>query len=158
MSKSKTNLAETFATQSIESARNTIRGLKADKEGHPHEARLFRALANGQQVHAKKSLLVLRGLIGSTESNLESTVESLDAVVESLREMVMTAATEREAAIESSMIHFLKATMSHTSVLKRHAGEHVYHVCQICGFIAGDTIPERCPVCRAVPEQFEEVA
>lgn len=158
MTKSAANLSSIFASNSVEAARNHLRALKADKEGRPDEARLFRALANGQQVHANKALLLLRGLIGDTDANLEAAESTLTTNAENLQGMIMTAATERESAIESSFIHFMKATMSHTTFVGRtDRSTSPYHVCQICGYMVADTVPERCPVCRAVPEQFELV-
>jgi rubrerythrin len=33
-----------------------------------------------------------------------------------------------------------------------------YYVCQVCGYIAEDEAPDRCPVCAAVIEKFKAVS
>jgi len=158
VSESTKNLAEIFALRSTESARNEIRALRADKEGRAGEARLFRALANAQHIHAAKALMLLRGRIGTTDDNLASATQEVEETSVSLRGMIKTAATERAAPIESSLVQFMKSSHSHSAKLKgvEKAGE-VYHVCQICGFISSDGVPGRCPICRAVPQQFQTV-
>lgn len=158
MTKSFDNLAEIFAERSAQSARNTIRALKADKEGRPQEARLFRALANGQHIHAAKALMLLRGQIGSTDDNISAALAEVETSSTALKGMIKTAAMDRNASAESSFAHFMKAAYSHSAKLKALAkSDAVYHVCQICGFISSEGVPERCPICRAVPQQFEEV-
>lgn len=155
MSKSRTSLMHEFANRSVEASRNEVRALKADKEGDNQAATLFRALANAQHVQAAKALMLLRGIIHSTNQNLDAALAETQNASDRLHAMVMTAATDREAAIESCSIQFMKATASHTAMLEQFSSNsRRYHVCQICGHITGENIPERCPVCRAVPEQF----
>ena len=158
MSKSFENLAAIYAERSAEAARNDIRALKGDKEGRHQEALLFRALANGQRIHASKALMLLRGRIGATDENLASAAAEVEVTSEMLKAMSKLAATERAAPIESSMIQFMKAAYSHSAKLKSVGKkDEAYLVCQICGFISSDGVPDRCPICHAVPQQFSAV-
>ena len=158
MKSSEKALADAFAFESRNASKNAMYALKAEKEGQSDQARLFRALASGQQVHASKALMLLRGRIGTTDVNLKSTRDALELAIATYRETIMTAAKERAAAIESSFVHFMKTAMNHKAVIDRvEKGAADYHVCQICGFIADGAVPERCPVCRAVPEQFQTI-
>jgi rubrerythrin len=61
------NLASAFASESKAAVRNAAFALKADQEGHPQLARLFRAVADADSVHARRFLLLMRGKIGTTE-------------------------------------------------------------------------------------------
>lgn len=147
-----------FANRSVEASRNEVRALKADKEGDMNAASLFRTLANAQHVQASKSLLLLRGVIHSTEKNLRDAAGEIQDASDRLHAMLMEAATEREAVIESSAIQFMKAIASQATMIERIASSSgIYHVCQICGHVVEESVPERCPICRAVPEQFEAV-
>lgn len=159
MDTSEKNLAHAFAFESINASKNAMFALKAEKEGHENEARLFRALASGQQVHAKKALMLLRGRIDTTDANISAATEALDLAIATYREVILVAAKEKAAAIESSFVHFMKTAMNHRAVLNRGGkADTAYHVCQICGFVAEGTVPARCPVCRAVPQQFETIS
>ncbi|QJB55796.1 rubrerythrin family protein [Pseudodesulfovibrio sp. zrk46] len=158
MTKSDQNMAELFAERSTQAARNEIRALKADKDGRAKEARFFRALAQGQKVHAAKLLLLMRGLAGSTDDNLAAALAEVESSSDALSDMIMVAATDRNALAETAFTQFMRASDSHAVRLNNvSADEGNYHVCSICGFIVPDTVPERCPVCRAVPEQFRAV-
>jgi len=147
-------LARAYAEESTQSAKNAMHALKADKEKRPVEARLFRALASAEQVHANKALMLLRGRISDTDTNLQNALAEVETAVEAYRDGIMTAATEKAHAIESTLIHFMKTAMNHKSLLSKQPDTDL-HVCQICGFIAQNDIPDHCPVCRAVPQQFE---
>jgi len=158
MTESDNNLAQAFATESVNASKNAMRALKAEKDGYGIEAKLFRALASGQQVHANKALMMLQGRIEDTNTNLVAARQAIELAIKIYRDTIMTAATERAAAIESAFIHFMKTATNHKAILDRvDKSNGDYHVCQICGFIAEGEVPERCPVCRAVPEQFEDI-
>ena len=150
MSETRRNLSRIFARQSIEAARNRRRAAAADD---PSRARLLLALAAGQDVHARKTLALLEADPGADDAELN---EALAAFVDELQDMVMTAATERDAAAESALVHVMKASMNHAS-MTANAPHDAYCVCTVCGFIAPDAPPERCPVCRAAAELFERL-
>jgi len=158
MTESERNLAQAFASESVMAAKNAMHALKADKEGHRKEAVLFRALASGQQVHAKKALMLLRGRVRETSLNFDVAMDALDLIIDTYRESIVVAARDKSSAIESALAQFLKTAMNHKSVLGRIGKTDAkYHVCRICGFIAEGKVPEQCPVCRAVPEQFQAI-
>lgn len=158
MTQTETSLMQAFATQSVEAIRNTARATIADREGKTQEARLFRALAIGQQIHADKALLLLRGNLPLTDESLSTVNESLDAMADHFQSMVMTAATDGAAMVESSVLQFFKATKSQVSLAaKVTQADGGYAVCQVCGYIVAGDAPDRCPVCRAAHEQFSVV-
>mgnify|MGYP000675001568 CR=1 FL=1 len=72
--KTEKNLQDAFAGESQANRRYLFFAEKADKEGHPQVARLFRAAADAETVHAKNHLNVLNG-VGSTEENLLAAAE-----------------------------------------------------------------------------------
>jgi rubrerythrin len=156
-------LAKAFSEQSKASARNAAFALKAEQDGYPQLARLFRAVSNADSVHARRFLLLMRGKIGSTEENLQAALKSeLEAEKGYYPPMVEASKEESKAvkkAFEQSM-----ATDGEHAKLYLEAGEDlltqrdtIYYVCQICGHIHTEGIPDGCPVCHAVPGRFQKV-
>ena len=74
MTKTEKNLEEAFAGESQASRRYLFFADKADSEGHPQIARLFRAAVQAETVHARNHLRVLGG-IGSTAENLRGSID-----------------------------------------------------------------------------------
>jgi rubrerythrin len=64
-------LREAFAGESKAYIRNTAFAKQADQEGYPQIARLFRAVAEAEKVHAEEYLKYLEGVVKDTESNLK---------------------------------------------------------------------------------------
>ena len=74
MSKTEKNLEEAFAGESQANRKYLAYGKKADAEGYPQAAKLFRAAAEAETVHAHAHLRVLGG-IKSTAENLEDAID-----------------------------------------------------------------------------------
>lgn len=158
MTETERELMQAFATQSVEAERNRARATIADREGRAQEARLFRALAEAQQIHANKALVLLRGNLPLTDESLELAGETVEAMAGLFSDMIMTAATERVPMAETTAIQFFKASKSHM-VLAGRVGEadSPYAVCQVCGYTVEGDAPDRCPVCRAAHKQFSVI-
>ena len=68
--KTEKNLGKAFAAESKASLRNEAFALKAEKEEYINAAKLFKAVADSESVHANRFLLLMRGKIGSTEETV----------------------------------------------------------------------------------------
>lgn len=146
-----------YADLMIEAARNLQRSELSARGSTPDRKLFFKTQAKAQQLQAEKILLLLRGSMDDAptpESDSESAARSLQ---ESFNKLVMTAASDRQHVIESACIQMMKATASHVSLAGKPQ-QDAYHVCQICGHIVGESLPERCPVCRASAEQFKRIS
>jgi len=73
MSKTDENLYTAFVGEAKAAMRLLGFAEKADKEGYPQMAKLFRAIGAAERIHATKHLRLLK-IIKSTEENLESNV------------------------------------------------------------------------------------
>jgi rubrerythrin len=146
-------LEAVYLTETTQAARLELFALRADNEARPRLAIMLRAVARAKKVHAAKALMQLRGKIGSTEENLTEAQAMLEALPATMREWMEAAEGPQEALISQCM----KTAMNHASLTKRlnEDSEMPYHVCTVCGFIAMGDMPERCPVCRALPSKFE---
>lgn len=154
-----TPLTHAFVHQSLAAAKNRVRAQKAAQDGQPGTAMALRALAEAQEIHAKKALTFLRGRIGSSTENLAlALLEAREMAVDTLSWTVQSEA-EFDKPAGSLLTQMARAVASHLALLgtTKTGFRARYHVCSICGFVyAGDT-PGRCPVCQAVPEKFSEV-
>ncbi|MDO9082327.1 MAG: hypothetical protein Q7U56_03485 [Humidesulfovibrio sp.] len=154
-----TPLTLAFVHQSLAAAKNRVRASKAAQDGQTDAALALRALAEAQEVHAKKALTFLRGRIGSCAENLALALqEAREMAVDSLGWTVQSEA-ESDKPAGSLLTQMARAVASHLTLLgptETAAGAR-YHVCTICGHIHAGAAPGRCPVCQAVPEKFSEV-
>lgn len=157
------NLANAFASESKAAVRNAAFALKAEQEGHPKLARLFRAVANADSIHARRFLLLMRGKIGTTEENLKAALQNeANANEEHYPEMVKDA-RKSSKAVKKAFAQSMETDGQHADLFERamedmlEESEPDYYVCQICGHISEGFVPENCPVCHAVPGRFKRV-
>ena len=158
------NLAYAFAAESKASARNSAFAQKAEQEGYSQMARLFRAVADAESVHARKYLMLMRGKIGSTEENLEAAFENeIKANAEEYPKLIAEASEEGVSAAERAFSQSRDVEDRHAELYKSAMNnmladrETDYHVCQACGYVSEGDPPEKCPVCGAVKGKFKQI-
>jgi rubrerythrin len=152
-------LTQAFVHQSLAAAKNRVRASKAAQDDQPGAALALRALAEAQEVHAKKALTFLRGRIGSSAENLALALqEAREMAVHTLGWTVQSEA-ESDKAAGSLLTQMARAVQSHLALpgLTQSGASVRYYVCVICGHVHAGDVPGRCPVCQAVPEKFSEV-
>lgn len=166
MSKSKTeeNLWAAFAGESQANRKYLAFAKKADKDGHPQAARLFRAAAHAETVHAHAHLRALKA-VGDTKDNLRAAMEGeLHEFEVMYPPMIEVAKAEGNKAAEVSFSFANQVEKTHAE-LYRHALENLdsledspYHVCEVCGHTeAGQAAPEKCKVCGANSRAFTKI-
>jgi len=157
------DLKEAFAGESQANRKYLAFAKKADGDGYPQVARLFRAAADAETVHAHAHLRVLGG-VGDTTDNLEQAIEG---ETEEFHEMYPRMIKEAEAeGNNAAVISFKNAN----AVEEIHAGlyqkaldnlgsnqEVDYYVCQVCGNTVEGEAPERCPICGAPRKMFNKI-
>jgi rubrerythrin len=162
--KTEGNLAYAFAAESKATARNSAFAAKAEQEGYSQVSRLFRAVSEAESVHARRYLMLMRGKIGSTEENLEAAFENeIRANVEEYPKLIQDANAEQNSAAEKAFAQARDVESRHAELYKHAMNDMlserdtIYHVCQVCGYVAEDEAPENCPICGAVKGKFKEV-
>ncbi len=163
--KSEANLRTAFAGESQANRRYLFFADKADKEGYPQVARLFRAAAEAETVHARNHFAAMDG-VGSTRDNL--TAASIGEHYEFTRmyppfmaqaedEQNSRALYSFNLANEVEQIHHrlfeatLKAVEGGQAVV-----DEPYFVCQVCGNTVTGNAPDQCPVCGSV-HKFRQI-
>ena len=162
--KTEKNLAIAFAAESKAAVRNEAFARKADKDGYPVIARLFRAVSEAESVHAHRYLLMLRGKIGSTEENLETAFQhEIKANVDEYPQLIKDASDEGQKMALQAFSQSRDVESRHAALYKKAMNdmladrETVYFVCQVCGYIDEDEAPEKCPICGAVTGKFKRI-
>ena len=162
--KTEKNLAHAFAGESKAAVRNGAFAQKADHDGYPQIARLFRAVAQAESIHAQRYLRLMRGKIGSTEENLETAFNNeIRANVDEYPPLIKDAGEEGMGAAEKAFSQSRDVESRHAELYKKAMNDMLaerqttYYVCQICGYVAEDAPPENCPVCGAVQGKFQRM-
>jgi rubrerythrin len=133
---------------------------KAEEEGYLQIAKLFRVIAYSEEIHGARALQVM-GKVKGTEENLAASFESETKVAEvAYDQFVKQAEAEGNMAavlhfsqskdVEEVHAKLYKEAMSH--VMEER--ETTYYVCTVCGYVSDGILPEECPVCGAMKEQF----
>ena len=164
--KSDKNLQEAFAGESQANRRYLFFADKAESEGYSQIARLFRAVAESETVHARNHFDAMDG-VGSTKANLLAGAVGEHYEFTRMYPLFIDRAEQEENeraqrsfeyANEVEQIHhryFEEAlkTLEAGNPLK----DETYFVCQVCGNTVAGEAPERCPICGNSREQFKEV-
>lgn len=158
------DLAYAFAAESKAAARNEAFARKAEAEGFAGIGRLFRAVSEAESVHARRYLMLMRGKIGSTEENLRTAFENeIRANADEYPKLIKNASEENEEGALKAFSQSRDVESRHAELYKRAMSnmlaerETLYYVCQVCGYVAEDEAPERCPVCGAVKGKFKQI-
>ncbi|MDZ7759005.1 MAG: rubrerythrin family protein [Desulfovermiculus sp.] len=164
MSKTLDNLMEAFAGESQANRKYLAFAQQADKEGHPQVARLFRAAAEAETVHAHAHLRTAGG-INSTIDNLKEAVAGETHEFKSMYpEMIEKAQEEGNKAAERSFTYANEVEKVHADLYQK-AMDNIdsleqtdYYVCSVCGYTCENEAPEKCPVCGAKAQAFFRVS
>jgi rubrerythrin len=133
---------------------------KADQEGYPQLAKLFRVISFSEELHGKRALRLLRE-IKSTEENLADSFESETRVAGVAYDNFIKYA--EEVGDRSASLYFSQSRDVEEihAKLYKEAMDHVleerqttYYVCDVCGYVSDGILPEECPVCGAKKDRF----
>ena len=163
MSKTEQHLKEAFAGESQANRKYLAFAQKADQEGHHQAAKLFRAAAEAETVHAHAHLRALKG-VGKTTDNLKAAIGGETFEFESMYPpMIADAETEgHEAAVRSfkfaNEVEKVHAELYQKALDTLNAPQSVdYYVCPVCGNTVENEPPESCPICGAKGKTFKKI-
>jgi rubrerythrin len=159
------NLKSAFAGESQAHMKYLIFADKAEEEGRLNVARLFRAIAYAEQVHAANHLNAL-GTVGSTSVNLQAAIDGETYEVEEMYPAYKAVAElQQERRAMQSMNFALEAEKIHAGMYQKakqavDGGSDIklgdVFICSVCGYTVEGGAPERCPVCGAVRGKFKK--
>lgn len=164
MSKTQKNLEEAFAGESQANRKYLAFAKKADEEGFKQVAKLFRAAAEAETIHAHNHLRELKG-IKSTKENLMEAVggethefkSMYPAMIEEAKAEGNTGAVRTfQFANDVEIVHAGLYQKALDSLGKNEDTD--YWVCKVCGNTVEGEPPDECPVCKAKKVAFYRVA
>ncbi len=163
MSKSEQHLRDAFAGESQANRKYLAFAKKAEKEGYPQVAKLFRAAGAAETVHAHAHLRAL-GEVGKTMDNLKVAVEGETHEFKHMYpEMIKDAKEEGNKTAERSFVYANEVEQVHAK-LYQNAMDNLdsleaadYYVCSVCGMTVENEAPDSCPVCSAKKSAFFKV-
>jgi len=175
------NLRSAFGGESMAHMRYRIWAGKAEAEGFANVARLFRAIAEAEQTHAKGHFKAMGDLpgaflcaagggfgLGTTAENLDGAIEGENFEVHEMYPAYLAEAVRQgEVGAERSCRYALEAEKIHAALFTEAkqavaGGEDMplaaVHVCGVCGHTVVGEVPHKCPICSVGPDKFTTFA
>lgn len=161
MTKTEQNLQDAFAGESQANRRYLAFAKQAEAEGFRQAAKLFRAAAAAETIHAHNHLKEL-GAVKSTRENLMAAINGESYEFQNMYPRMITDAKAEaqdkalrsfHLANEVEKVHAALYQKALDSLGKGAAPD--YYVCQVCGYTAEGGAPDECPVCRARRQAFK---
>jgi rubrerythrin len=164
MAKTEQFLKEAFAGESQANRKYLAFAAKADQEGYPQVARLFRAAAEAETVHAHSHLRALNGIRGTKENLQEAIAGETHEFKNMYPEMIEAAKSEGKKVAERSFSYANLVEKVHAQLyqklfdnLGKSLENYSYYVCPVCGFTAEKEAPGNCPICGARGDMFKKI-
>jgi rubrerythrin len=160
------DLKEAFAGESQANQKYRAFAKKAEQEGMPNVARLFRTTAEAERIHAEGHLQSLAG-VGSTADNLKAAIAGetfeFTEMYPPMLERAVAAGHRARAmfgfAVKAEAVHARLYQAALDAVAQgKDLAEARFYLCPFCGNIEFGVPPERCPICGAAAAKFVEVA
>lgn len=165
MTKTEDALEAAFAGESQANRKYTAFAAQAEKEGYPQAARLFRAAAEAEAIHAANHLKALKAIRATKENLREAIAGETHEFKEMYPEMIETAKAEGVKDAERTLSYANAVEEYHAKLyhdmlegLERSKDENYpYFVCPVCGMTVEKEPPEKCPVCGVKGSMFRKV-
>lgn len=153
------NLMEAFAGESQANRKYLAYSKKAEADGNINAAKLFKAAADAETLHALKHFKVA-DKVGSTSDNLKDAVEGETFEFESMYPgFIETAKEEGNKAAVQTFTLAMEAEKVHAKLYKEalenmdQTEEMTYYLCPVCGNIE-KSVPEKCSICNVDGSKF----
>jgi len=166
MGKTEEDLMAAFAGESQANRKYLAFAKKADQDGFSQVARLFRAVAEAETVHAHSHLRVYGG-IKSTSENIKAAIEGEHyEFTKMYPDFLEDAKAEEKKAAEITFDFANQVENIHhklySKALEAVEGgndlpETSMFVCEVCGYTVEGEAPDICPICGAKHEKFMEI-
>lgn len=157
------NLKAAFAGESQANRKYLAFAAKAEQEGYPGVAKLFRAASEAEAIHALSELKALGG-IKTTAENLQAAIDGETyEFTEMYPDFIKTAETEGNNLAKRSFHLANEAEKVHAELYKEalkllESKEDVdYYLCPVCGYLHKHSAPEKCPICGANASAFKNI-
>ena len=164
--KTQENLKQAFAGESQANRKYLAFAKQAEADGFPQVAKLFRAAAEAETVHAHAHLRALKGVATTLENLKAAATGEAYEFKEMYPGFVKEAETEKQQAALVSCRNAMAVEETHHNLYQEaikavEGGKDLpaaaIYVCPVCGHTEVGAAPDRCPVCKAPKDRFAEV-
>ena len=165
MPETKTNrsLAQAFARLSKSAARKKAYSRKAAKEGRPETAHFMRAMAASEAIQGRRLFNSLIGKIDTSDKYVSTIFEKeVQGILETYSDLIDNATAERPALLHALMQLRAAETKLHSFYSQDDKDLNItkesdYFVCHFCGYLSVDQAPDKCPICGAPGDAFNQI-
>ncbi|MCJ7669890.1 MAG: rubrerythrin family protein [Dehalococcoidia bacterium] len=164
MSKTEQDLRDAFAGESQANRKYLAFATAADKEGYPQVAKLFRAAAEAETIHAHNHLKALKGIKSTKENLLEAIAGETHEFKTMYPKMLESAKVEGNKEAERSFYLANEVEKIHAQLYQKLLDNlsaaketYAYYVCPVCGYTSGKEPPDSCPVCGTKGKMFKKI-
>lgn len=160
---SKENLMEAFAGESQANRKYLAFAKKADAEGYKQVAKLFRAAAEAETVHAHNHLEIVGGINETKENLIAAIAGETEEFTEMYPKFIAEAKAEKNDAANWTFEVANQVEQIHANLYKNaleNLGDNPdtdYYVCALCGNTVEEGAPEKCPICGASQSDFMKI-
>ena len=157
-------LRDAFAGEAQANRRYLAFAVVADREGYPQAAKLFRAIAGAETIHAHNHLRALKGINSTKENLLEAVAGETHEFKEMYPQMLEAAKAEGNKEAERSFYYANEVEKVHARLYQNLLDNlgitkevYPYYVCPVCGYTSEKKPPDTCPVCGTKGKAFRKV-
>jgi rubrerythrin len=160
------NLHEAFAGESQAHQKYRAFAKRAEQEGLPNVARLFRTTAEAERIHAEAHFRNMDG-VGTTRDNLQKAIEGETYEFTTMYPPMFEQAQTENHRARTMFGYAMKAEAVHAELYRRaleavaqgkDLAETAFYVCPVCGHIEFGAPPESCPICGVKGSRFTQAA
>ena len=165
MANTEQNLKDAFAGESQANRKYLAFAKKAEADGFPNIARLFRTTAEAETIHAHGHLEALGG-IGTTAANLQAAIGGETYEYKEMYPPMVSQAVVDKHVAKRMFGYAVRAEEVHAKLYKlaldavkqgKDLAETRFYLCPTCGHIEFGQPPASCPICGALEDEFVQV-
>ncbi|MDR2367019.1 MAG: rubrerythrin family protein [Deltaproteobacteria bacterium] len=156
------DLKAAFAGESQANRKYLAFAAKAEQEKLPYAAKIFRAAAHAETIHAHSHLRLLDGIKGTADNLQEAIGGETYEFTQMYPEMIKNAQAAGDKPTERGLHLANEAEKVHAEFFKKAAANPgqaapKIFVCKVCGHVAEGTAPDVCPICGSKHSAYEEI-
>ncbi|MDR1111043.1 MAG: rubrerythrin family protein [Deltaproteobacteria bacterium] len=156
------DLKAAFAGESQANRKYLAFAAKAEQEKMPYAAKIFRAAAEAETIHAHSHLRLLDGVKDTAENLKEAIGGETFEFTKMYPEMIKNAQGAGDKHSERDFHLANEAEKVHAELFKKaaanpgQAAPKVF-VCKVCGHVAEGSVPDTCPICGGKHQVYFEI-
>ncbi len=164
MATTQENIKEAFAGESQASQMYRAFAKKAERDGFPNVAKLFRTASAAEQIHAEGHFKAMDG-VSSTADNLQAAIDGetyefttmYPPMIEQAEADGHKAKRMFKFASSAEAVHAKIYKMALEAIQNGEDFAEEFYLCPVCGHIELGAPPQNCPICGASGKVFSQV-